>query len=662
MCGIAVVVDRAGGRVDRAWLARMASTQAHRGPDQAGYATSTRGEAGLAHVRLAILDREGGLQPMRCARSSRLIIFNGEIYDHEALRRELGEAGYPFRTRSDTEVILAAYDRWGADCPAHLNGEFAFVIWDETTRTVFAARDAAGTKPLFWHEGGGRLSLASEGKAILALPWVERALSKDFLCGPFFGVYPRAVSAFEGVHCLAPGESLVAAQGQAVRTGPWGPARFAPERGGCDPAMGIEEARALVRREVTAAVERRRVADVPVHVYLSGGVDSTILCGLLARGQPELTAFHIGFDDPKLDETQRAREVAAFHGARFEVVRFGAADLAADLERTLWHTELPVGNPNSVARLALSRLARDHGAKVCLTGEGADELFGGYPYFKLEALWRRWEGASGPEARTCRDLWRRFQAMEQASKGLGWYPGSAWRRAPRTFGFASFNELRALRVRGMHRRLLRADRLALTDADDPAARFYADLDPLALRSLHPMQVSRLIADRQLAGYLIPNLGDRVEMAHGIEGRLPFLDTRLRAAVETIPPEHHLDLAHLREKRLLHEAFPDMIPPGAGPLHKHPFLAPGWSEVSQTKLGRALFEAHLSPTAIRDAGIFRALPLRVLRTVWPWLPRASNLRRQLDILLGSALGVQVLHARFVAQTIPSDPEFPLDPRG
>lgn len=653
MCGIAAILDHDGAPVERAWLARMASVQAHRGPDGAGCAFATAGNVGLAHVRLAIRDAAGGAQPMWCARTRRVVTFNGEIYDADALRARLADGGYPFRTRSDTELLLAAYDRWGPGCAQHLNGEFAFTIWDDRARTLYAVRDPAGVKPLYWHEGAGRLAIASEAKGILALPWVERAIARDFLCGPMMGVYPRAVSAFAGVHSLAPGDALTAAPGQPTRVHTWWTPRVVT-----DTAMTLDDARALVRAEVTAATARRLDADVPVHAYLSGGVDSTIVCGLLAQARSGVTAFHVGFDDPVLDEAARAREVARAFGVGFEAIRFGAAQLADGVERAVWHTELPLANPNSVARLALSGLAHAHGARVVLTGEGADERFGGYAYFKLEALWRRWQGATGAEAAACAAQWRAFQAAEQPSKGLSWVPGTAWRRAPRTFGYPSFHELRARRVRGLHRWLLDPGPLPFTADDDPTARFYADLDADALRASHPFHASRTIADRQLAGYILPNLGDRVEMANAVEGRTPFLDAQLRAVVDTIPPHLQLDPVTLREKRLLHEAFAHLIPPSAAPLHKHPFLAPGWSEVARTPAGRRLFDAHLSPAALARTGLFRVVPLTALRALWPWTPRASNLRRQLDILMGSALGVQLLHQQFVAQPPASDPEFPL----
>jgi len=592
---------------------------------------------------------------MPCARHRRWLVYNGEIYDIGPLRAALAADGYPFRTASDGEVILAAYDAWGIGCVDRFGGEYAFAIWDESAQTLFAARDPAGVKPLFWSADATRFAFASEAKALLVLPGARRALSADYLCGPLLGAYPEAVSAFEGIHALPPGGRLWLAAGAEPKVVPrsW----RAPV---VDPTLSLADARALVKQEVTAAVERRLVGEVPVHLFLSGGIDSTVLAAVLARHKPGFSAFHVCFDDAALDESGRAAQVAAAVGAAFVPLRLSADALAADLEATVWHTELAVANPNAMARRALARLARDAGARVVLTGEGADERFGGYPYFKLEALWRRWATADAGEAAACAALWETFQGREQASKGLGWYPGRGWRRGPHRLGFPSFHAQRVRAARTAPRWLF-AGALGGAETLSPEERFYQDLDLSSLQGAHPFHISRHIADRQLAGYLLPILGDRVEMAHGVEGRTPFLDERLQAAIDRIPPELQLDLPQLQEKRLLREAFADAVPAVAGPMHKHPFLAPGWGEVAQTRTGRALFDAYLSPSALREAGVFRPSVLGALRCTWHRLPRAANARRVLDLLLGSALGVQVLHAQFIARLPDSNADFPLQLR-
>lgn len=419
--------------------------------------------------------------------------------------------------------------------------------------------------------------------------------------------------------------------------------------------MTLGDARALLRSELEEAVARRCVADVPVHVYLSGGIDSTVVCGLMARRQPRLTAYHISFDDEQLDEAPVATRIAAHLDVDLRTVRCSAESLAADFERAVTHTELAIGNPNSMAKLALSRLVRDDGRKVCLTGDGADEVLGGYPYFKMERLWRMHD-EGGDARKQARALWRRFQRLEVSSLGVSWSRRLAWRRAPRPFGAPLFAELRTRQLKSAHRWLLDAERLGLDDEHDPIRTFERSYDASVIGRLHPFHASREIAFLAMTGYLIPNLGDRVEMAHGVECRLPFLDRRLMEAVNTIPPEHMMDIANLREKRLLHEAFDDVRPPFMREIHKHTFLAPGWRELSATPTGRALFAELLSRRALEHAGVFRPATLRSLRHVWRIAPRRSLLKKQLDIVMGSALSVQLLWQRFVARPVESDAGF------
>lgn len=658
MCGISVILKRDGSRVEKNDLVRMVSTLHHRGPDEAGIVLLNQDQVGLGHARLSIVDLPTGLQPMASAaarpsssRSADLwITFNGEIYDYRELRSRLADWGYPFRTRSDTEVILAAYERWGSDCLQHLNGEFAFAIWDVRAQKLFCARDPAGVKPLYFYESGEEILIASEAKAILALQNVPRKISRDYLCGPFMGIYLPGVSAFEGIHTLEPGGVLEVISGR-VRTRVWWRPQYSTVE-----MLGPEDAQSIFRDKLSKAVARRCVADVPVHVYLSGGVDSTAICGLMREHQPELTAFNIAFDDAHMDESPIAARIARYYGVRFESIRITNDDMADDLERAVFHTELPIANPNTMAKLALSRFVHSKGYKVCLTGEGADELLGGYPYFKLEALWRMW-ARGGEEARQADRLWKRFKKLEYRSKGLGWYPALNWRRGPRLFGYACFNEMRVRKARRAHRFLLNADTLAPDDSNGPVVCFERTFDQEWMKTLDPFHASREIAFNQLAGYLIPNLGDRVEMANSLECRTPFLDRELIEFVNTVPPDCMMEIATLREKALLHQSLQGTLPPFMSEIHKHPFLAPGWSKFSSTSKGKALFDHWLSPGAFRDAGLLNGKRVRALRRMWKLTPEESLLRKQLDIILGSVLSLHILHDQYIRCAIPSNPRYP-----
>jgi asparagine synthase (glutamine-hydrolysing) len=335
MCGILVILKRDGSRVERQDLVRMVSALHHRGPDEAGIVLLNQGQVGLGHARLSIVDLSTGLQPMASRPSSSgsadlWITFNGEIYDYQALRSSLAHWGYPFRTRSDTEVILAAYERWGSDCLQHLTGEFAFAIWDARAQSLFCARDPAGVKPLYFYESGKEVLIASEAKAIFTLQRVPKKISQDYLCGPFLGVYPREVYAFEDIRSLEPGGVLEVRSGR-VMTRVWRRPQYRVVE-----TLGRQDAQAIFREKLSKAVARRCVADVPVHVYLSGGADSTAICGLMRAHQPGLTAFNIGFDDAHMDESPIAARIARHYGVRFESIRFTNEDLAEGLEKAVF--------------------------------------------------------------------------------------------------------------------------------------------------------------------------------------------------------------------------------------------------------------------------------------------------------------------------------------
>jgi asparagine synthase (glutamine-hydrolysing) len=676
VCGIAAIVAREGERVDPRDLARMVSTLRHRGPDGAGRAVAHDGRVGLGHARLALVDAVGGAQPMGDD-AGRWVSFNGEIYNHDALRRELAGQGHRFGTRSDTEVLLAAWATWGAACLSRLDGEFAFVLWDGPARALFAARDAGGVKPLFYrHAPDGELLLASEAKAMLALPRVPRALSKDYLCGPFLGVYAGtgpddtdATCAFEGITCLVPGgwlrwEQGVVTTGRWARAGDLGATR--PLRQAVSAALSpgrvpasFVESRDAVRAALERAVVQRVAGETPVHVFLSGGVDSAAVLGLARACAPDarMRAYTVAFDDELLDESAAAARIAAHNGVPLAVHRVGDADLGAGLVAAVRHTESAFGNPNTMARMALAGRVRADGGRAVLTGEGADELFGGYAYFKLVALWRMGR-AGGDAARTGRERYLEFRQQEAASMGLSWYPGLPW-RGPQHLGEPHFNALRAQATAGVHRWVLAGDRLGLRPDDDPWERFQRSYPPGRYAGMDPFQVSCALAMPQLTGYLLPVLGDRVEMAHGVEGRTPFLDRAVMDVARAVPPSHHLDLDTLTEKALLRAAVRDVLPPQAAAARKHPFLAPSWRRVAATPAGRDAFATWLSPRAVASAGVLAPWTMRALQAVWPMTSPGSREGRRLDLLLGLCLTVQILHGECVARAPESDPDFPLE---
>ena len=656
MCGIATIVRADGLSVDPADLARMCSAIAHRGPDGAGYAILDQGRVGLGHVRLSIVDLAGGEQPLYNEDYSIAVACNGELYDYARIRHQLEAKGHQFRTSSDSELVVHLYEEHGAGMFEHLQGEYAFVLWDARRRKVIAGRDHCGIKPLFYHATRGAILLASEIKAIFAVNGVHREINPRYMTGPALGVYRAELSPFRDVHPVLPGHYIeIGADGIVSQH------RHHRQEYRTDFGMTFTDARDAVREALTKAVKRRLAADVPVHAYLSGGLDSTVVCGLMTRLGARFTCFNVGFPDSPYDESEKARAVANHYGQQFETVPCTHRQIGENIPEAVYATEMPLNNYNALAKMVLSRYVRGRGVKVCLTGEGSDEFFGGYPYFKLEAIWRLL-AAGGDDARRGRALLARFRAMEFKSEGLLWDGTDRWKRSTSAFGYPSFFNLRARDANRCVDLFFNQKQMGLDAADMPGNLLKTAMPGERLEGLDPFNTTRLLTLNQLYNIVIPSLGDRVEMAHSLECRPPFLDRDLLALLGSVPPEFFIDLDNLREKNLLREAMADLLPPAFQKEHKHPFLAPSWSGFGGTRQGRELFAEFLSSRAIREVGIFRPLAVNMARWALGGFPLPRGLRRKLDALLGTMLTTHLLHHSFVVRQIPCDPSFPMADRG
>jgi asparagine synthase (glutamine-hydrolysing) len=378
MCGIAGIVHTDGRHVDRFALQRMGVAMAHRGPDGSGEWSD--GPVGLAHRRLAIIDLEGGAQPMPSPDSGCVLTFNGEIYNYRELRSVLVNEGVQFRDRSDTEVVLRAYERWGDACVDRLHGMFAFAVWDPTARRLFAARDRLGIKPLYYRWQAGTLCFASELKAILAADRTnghrlnpssfDKYLRLQYVPGPHTMV--------TGVRQLLPGCTLSlgldAAEPSEVRY--WQVrARLAVPAGG-EP----------FQERLAAAVQTHMVADVPVGALLSGGIDSSLIVAHMVQAATSpVHTFSVGFEDDRLDEREAARRVAAHLGTVHHERLVTDADAADALPEVVAAMDEPLADYAALPTYLIARFAAQH-VKVVLTGEGADELFAGYRRYRRDRL------------------------------------------------------------------------------------------------------------------------------------------------------------------------------------------------------------------------------------------------------------------------------------
>jgi asparagine synthase (glutamine-hydrolysing) len=569
MCGIVAIYDP-NGRVQPDSLTRATARLHHRGPDAQRQWIAPHGRIGLGHARLSIIDLVTGDQPIANEDGQRHIIVNGELYDFDRIRRELELSGHRFRTGSDSEIALHLYEDLGPDSLQRLRGEYALILWDEARQQLFAARDRFGIKPLFfaWHRGA--LYLASEVKALFAAGVPARWSGEGLFDAAVMGMAPTG-TLFEGVSQLPPGHYLLAGPGGMQLCRYWDfsypeAESLAPVRTDVDWA---EELHAILDE----AVRLRLRADVPVGCYLSGGLDSCSVIGLAARHlSTPIRAFTLAFEDGAYDEAPIAREMAARANAEFYPIPIRQADLAEHFADAAWNAETLFINAHGVAKYVLSRAVRDAGYKVVLTGEGSDEILAGYPHFRRDMLLYDNDGQD-PEA--VRTLLAELEQNNAVSRGLLLPDGDS---APldavcNAIGFVpSWMEAAGGRLYKMQA-LWSAD--ARTRMDGRVA-FGALLDGLPIRNRlagrAPVnQALYLWAKAVLPNYILTVLGDRMEMAHSVEGRVPFLDHEVVELISRMPV--HLKIRGMTEKFVLREAARPVLTDTVYRRQKHPFLSP-----------------------------------------------------------------------------------------
>jgi asparagine synthase (glutamine-hydrolysing) len=550
MCGIAGIVASDRLQADEcARLARMRDVITHRGPDDAG--TYCDGLAGLAHRRLSIVDLAAGHQPLSNEDGTVWVVFNGEIYNHAEIRPLLEARGHVYRTRCDTETIVHAYEEWGDACLERFRGMFAFAIWDAPRRRLLLARDRMGIKPLYWTMTRGRLLFGSEIKAILASDLV-RAVANEHAVPELLGT--RYVSGtetlFQGIHRLLPGHVLTFEHGVPTTRQWWD-----IPVGRCRPNvnnLSDADAVAQFRTRLEDAVRTRLMADVPLGMFLSGGLDSSAVAALMAGmiDRP-LQTFSVAFRQRAFSELGYARQVAAAIKADPHEIVIGERDFFEALPRLVWHEDEPIAHPSSVPLYFVSKLAGEH-VKVVLTGEGSDELLAGYgKYPRALANWRAgafWGLAPEPL--------RQFVAgtiVPRLPGRLGRYATRSFLAMPRTPEAMFFDNFAAI---GLARQAaLLGPRLAPLATPEAYAPSRAYLD--APNGVSTTLDRLLYAD--LKTYLVELLmkQDQMSMAASIESRVPFLDHHLVEFAAALPPR--MKLRGLTTKWILREAVKTLLP-------------------------------------------------------------------------------------------------------
>ncbi len=625
MCGIVGVVERAGA-ADEAVVRSMAQAIVRRGPDDEGYFVD--GPVGLGFRRLAIIDLRDGHQPMRSDCERYTIVFNGEIYNHLELREQLEkDHGVRFRTRSDTEVLLYGLREWGEAALARLNGMYAFALWDGHERNLLLARDRLGKKPLFYTRTPGGFRFASEVKALLRCPDVAADVDRTRI--PAFLAYryvPEHETLFKDVHCLPPASSL-RVSADAVPATPrvyWNLSFDGPDPALADERRAEESLEALL----VDSVRRRMVADVPVGAFLSGGLDSSLVVSMMAEAHPEpVKTFSVGFDTG-FSELAFAKEVSGLLKTDHHEVLVGANDLMRHVPAVMDARETPITEASDIPIFLLSQLARTR-VTVVLSGEGADEVFAGYPKYAFERAWAR-VGGLVPQAvprALAGFLPFRLRRLQLALEAVG-EPDRLERHAA-WFGAFGPRERAAL---------LQPD-LART------ASAHAEVASWLEGRRHPSRVEE--AQHLDTRFWLPaNLllrGDRMTMAHSLELRCPFLDYRLAEFGARLPLD--LKVRGRAGKWLLKKIARRRLPAGIVDRRKWGFKVP-LDHWFRGPLAPLLREVLLSPEAL-GRGYFREAEVR--RLIDSHVQGRQNQEKQLWILLL----LELWHRMFVDRTLGPD---------
>jgi asparagine synthase (glutamine-hydrolysing) len=569
MCGIFAVFSRREP-VSEAVVHRAVRSLYHRGPDGQRQWIAPHRRVALGHARLSIIDLTTGDQPIANEDEKIYIVVNGEFYGYESIQHELLGAGHRLRTRSDSEIVLHLYEDLGVHCLHRLRGEFAFVLWDEVHRTLFAARDRFGIKPLFYAFHNDMLYLASEAKALFAAGVPARWDPESVYHAVEFGGHPMR-TLFDGIHQIPPGHYLIATDKHTQLHRYWD--FDYPLVNGGSSHRSDDDYAAEVRSALEEAVRIRLRADVPVGCYLSGGLDSCSVLGLAAQHHPEpIRAFTLTFDHAEYDEEREAREMAAKANAEFVPIPIRQDDLADHFADAIAQSETLCINAHGVAKYLLSRAVRDAGYKVVITGEGSDEILGGYAHFRRDVLLYNRDGQD-PER--IAELLDELERLNPVSRGMLLPDGDPGPldSVKRLLGFVpSWIETFSARSVKM-RALLATDFLESYGQREAFRALFFDVDVRGqLSGREPLHQSLYLwAKTGLPTYILTMLGDRMEMAHSVEGRVPFLDHHVVEVIRSQPVSQKI--RGMTEKYVLRQAVRDVITETVYARQKHPFLSP-----------------------------------------------------------------------------------------
>ena len=637
MCGIAGVFNLCNrDPVAERDLRQMLAMIRHRGPDEFGIYLD--GPVGLGNARLSIIDLSTGQQPIGNEDGTLWIVFNGEIFNYVELRPELEARGHRFATTSDTEVLLHMYEEYGPACLDRLNGQFAFAVWNTREQSLFIARDRLGVRPVFYTRADGALIFASEIKAILATGRVAARIDPVALEQVFTYWCPLAPrTIFEEVLELPPGHYLLARDGEVTVKRYW--ELSFPEFDRAQPAADGKSVDAWLDELGELLIDAARIrlrADVPVGAYLSGGLDSSLIASVIRNFTTNrLDTFSIAFDDANFDESAWQRQMARFLGTEHQVVRATHADIGRVFPEVVWHAEVPLVRTAPAPMYLLSKLVRDSGYKVVLTGEGADEFLAGYDIFKEAKIRRFWAGQPKSTWRPLL-LQRLYPDIPGLARNAG-FLAAFFGQNVTAIEEPDYSHATRWRNGRRNSRFLAED---IRNSGQPAA---PELPELAARfaAWHPLARAQFLEITIfLSHYLLSSQGDRMGMAHSIEGRFPFLDCRLVEFCNRVPP--NLKLRGLTEKYILKRLGRKWLPPEIWQRPKRPYRAP----IHRSFLGSATPDyvtELLSPARLRAAGLFKPEAVEQLTQK---IRQGLAVSETDDMALAGIISSQLLHEQFI----------------
>lgn len=637
MCGIAGIYNFQGEHNSNAGIIKsMVQQLDHRGPDGQGFYSDKH--ISLGHSRLSIIDLSTGEQPIHNEDSSVWVIFNGEIFNFIELRQELIKAGHVFYTQSDTEVIVHLYETYGDDFVHKLNGQFAIALWDKRQKRLLLLRDRPGIHPLFYSHQGNTLFFGSEIKSIVQGLGVSPKMDiqgLDELMTFWSPLGDKTV--FEGIKSLEPGHMLVMEKGQIHKRAYWQWAFPQSEY--------LDRSESSLKDELhdllVDATQIRLRSDVPVGAYLSGGLDSSALVSLIHNHtDTDLKTFSIGFEDEGLDESEYQKQMIDYVNADHSMIVCHHDDIAKKFEQTIWHTESPVLRTAPVPMGILSSLVHNQGYKVVLTGEGSDEVLGGYDIFKETKIRQFWSKYPQSELRP-HILKKLYPYLEMGQ-------GKAQAFVKNFFGMALdeadipwFSHLPRWDTTSRCKNFL----------SDDVKKQLADNIFDSVQSILPEQISDwhyfnraqyIEAKSLMSGYLLSSQGDRMLMMNSVEGRFPFLDHRVIEFANQLDPR--LKMKVLNEKYLLKKAMKDEVPDSIINRYKQPYRAPDIPSFF-TENTPEYVEELLSESAIRDSGYFDPKKVSLLIKK---IKRGFAMGYKDNMALVGILSTQVWHQKFIKE--------------